>query len=243
MKKIFFLSLFFTAGMLAAHAQTKPTKKAKTANPTAVTVNPMKNLNDSFSYAAGLSIAKSMQQQGVTKLNGALLQQAISDVMNNSKCLLTEEQANMTLQEQLKAYAQKKYEEATTAGLAYQNENKKNPKVISLPNGLQYEILKAGEAQGYQPKPTDTVLVHYVGTTIDGKEFDNSVKRGEPARFPLNRVIKGWTEILGLMTKGAKWRVVIPSDLGYGQQGAGGAIPPNATLIFEIELIDIFPAS
>lgn len=240
MNKILCTVLLVAALGNNSFAQTKTTTKAKPAQ--AVTVNPMKNLNDSFSYAAGVNIAQSMKQQGVTEINGDLLQRAISDVLNDKTCLLTDEQASMTLQQQLQAYAEKKQAEANAAGIAYRNENKKNPKVVSLPNGLQYEILKAGEANSYQPKPIDTVVVHYVGTTIDGKEFDSSVGRGEPATFPLNRVISGWTEILGLMTKGAKWRVVIPSELGYGQQGAG-AIPPNATLIFEIELLDILPAS
>ena len=123
------------------------------------------------------------------------------------------------------------------------NKNKERKGVIALPNGLQYEILQAGEENGMKPKAIDTVVVDYVGTLIDGKEFDNSLKRGEPATFPLNGVIKGWTEILQLMTKGAHWKVYIPSELGYGDRGAGGSIPPGAVLIFEITLRDIKPAS
>jgi FKBP-type peptidyl-prolyl cis-trans isomerase len=128
-------------------------------------------------------------------------------------------------------------------GIDFLNKNKERKEVISLPNGLQYEVLQAGEENGMKPKAIDTVVVHYVGTLIDGKEFDNSISRGEPATFPLNGVIKGWTEILQLMTKGSKWKVYIPSELGYGERGAGGSIPPGSVLIFEINLIDIKPAS
>ena len=204
--------------------------------------SPMKNLNDSFSYAAGVNIANSMKQQGITKLNSTLMQKAIDDVFKNNKLLLTEEQCAMTLQEQLQQFSQKKAAEAKAKSDVFFNENKKRKGVIALPNGLQYEVLKAGTAGGIKPTPVDTVVVHYVGTTTDGKEFDNSIKRGEPATFPLGGVIRGWTEILQLMTKGDKWKVYIPSELGYGERGAGAAIPPNATLIFEIELLDIKPA-
>lgn len=118
--------------------------------------------------------------------------------------------------------------------------NKTRQGVTVLPNGLQYEIVKAGDG----PKPTeaDTVVVHYTGTLIDGTEFDSSVKRGEPATFPLKGVIKGWTEILQLMPKGSKWKVYIPSDLAYGERAAGQLIKPGSTLIFDIDLIDIKPA-
>src|SRR5215210_957517 len=115
--------------------------------------------------------------------------------------------------------------------------NKKRPGVIELPDGLQYEILKAGT--GEKPKATDTVKAHYAGTLVDGKEFDNSYKRGEPLTIPVGGVIQGWVEALQLMPVGSKWKLFIPSDLGYGDRGAGGAIPGGATLIFEIELLDI----
>jgi FKBP-type peptidyl-prolyl cis-trans isomerase FklB len=105
-----------------------------------------------------------------------------------------------------------------------------------------YEVIKAGDPNGIKPRAIDTVEVDYIGTLTDGTEFDNSVKRGQPATFPLGGVIKGWTEILQLMTIGAHWKVYIPSELGYGERGAGGSIPPNATLIFEITLRDIKPA-
>lgn len=109
--------------------------------------------------------------------------------------------------------------------------------VVALPSGLQYRIIKAGA--GASPAATDKVTVHYRGTTIDGAEFDSSYKRGEPATFPLNRVIRGWTEGLQLMQEGAKWQLFIPSDLAYGPRGAGRSIGPNETLIFEVELIKV----
>ena len=243
MKKILCAVILFSALGNNSFAQTKTKTTAKAKPAASVAVNPMKNLSDSFSYAAGLNIARSMQQQGVPNINGNLVQMAINDVLNNKILLLTDEQASMTLQEQLQAFAEKKANVAKEVGVAFCAENKKKPGVTTLPNGLQYEIITAGVAGGLMPKAIDTVKVHYVGTTLDGVEFDSSIKRGEPASFPLNRVIKGWTEILQLMTKGAKWKVVIPSELAYGEQGAGAAIPPHATLIFEIELLDILPAS
>lgn len=128
-------------------------------------------------------------------------------------------------------------EENKAAGEAFLAENAKKPNIVTTESGLQYEILKKGE--GATPSATDNVTVHYKGTTIDGEEFDSSYSRGEPATFPLNRVIAGWTEGVQLMQEGAKYRFYIPSDLAYGTHGAGRAIDPNATLIFDVELIKI----
>jgi len=129
-------------------------------------------------------------------------------------------------------------EENKAAGAAFLAENTKKSNIITTASGLQYEILTAG-AGTKSPSATDNVTVHYRGTTIDGKEFDSSYSRGEPATFPLNRVIKGWTEGVQLMKEGAKYRFYIPSELAYGEQGAGRDIGPNATLIFDVELIKI----
>ena len=152
------------------------------------------------------------------------------------------DQCNNTLQQKLQEFAQKKSSAQKAKGEAFLAVNKTKPGVTSLANGLQYEVLKAGEANGAKPTAADTVVVHYTGTLIDGTKFDASVDRGEPATFPVGGVIRGWTEILQLMTKGAKWKVAIPSDLAYGDRGAGGAIAPGAALVFEIELLDIKPA-
>ncbi len=244
MKKVFICALAASSAISAASAQTKPAKPVakpviKTALTPVAAKSVMKNGIDSFSYAAGVNIASSMKEQGITEVNATLVQKAIDDVMKNRTLLMTQEQCGMTLQQQLQAFAQKKSAAAKAAGDEFLALNKKRPGVTTLPNGLQYEVLKAADASNPKPAAIDTVVVHYVGTLTDGKEFDNSVKRGEPATFPLNGVIKGWTEILQLMPKGSKWKVYIPSELGYGDRGAGGAIPPGATLIFEIELLDI----
>lgn len=129
-------------------------------------------------------------------------------------------------------------EENKAAGTAFLAENAKKPNIITTASGLQYEVLTPGTGT-VSPKATDNVTVHYKGTTIDGTEFDSSYSRGEPATFPLNRVIAGWTEGVQLMKEGAKYRFYIPSELAYGEQGAGRAIGPNATLIFDVELIKI----
>jgi len=202
----------------------------------------MKTLLDSFSYAAGVNIAENMKGQGITTFNLPLMMEAFVDVLSNKPTQLSKEQANMTLQKQLQAFQQKKLAIQKEKETTFLNSCKAKKGVISLPSGLQYEILKTGEENGMRPTPIDTVVVDYVGTLVDGTEFDNSIKRGQPAEFPVGGVIKGWTEILQLMTKGAHWKVYIPSELGYGERGAGASIPPGATLIFEITLKDIKPA-
>lgn len=129
-------------------------------------------------------------------------------------------------------------EENKTAGLTFLAENGKKANIVTTASGLQYEVLTKGTGTK-NPSASESVTVHYAGTTLDGKEFDSSYKRGEPTSFPLNRVIKGWTEGVQLMTEGAKYRFYIPSDLAYGERGAGRAIQPNATLIFDVELLKI----
>ena len=122
-------------------------------------------------------------------------------------------------------------------GKAFLDANRNNPNVVTLPSGLQYEVIREGN--GKKPKATDRVRCHYEGTLLDGTLFDSSIKRGEPAVFGVNQVIKGWVEALQLMSEGAKWKLYIPSELAYGVQGAGDMIPPYSTLIFEVELIEV----
>ena len=136
----------------------------------------------------------------------------------------------------------KKNEVVKSQGNAFLAANKKKPGVVSLPDGLQYEVIKKGDANSSTPALQDTVVAHYAGTLINGKKFDNSYDRGEPLTIPVGGVIRGWTEILQLMHIGDKWKVFIPSELGYGDRGAGADIPGGAVLIFEMELLAIKPA-
>jgi FKBP-type peptidyl-prolyl cis-trans isomerase FklB len=158
--------------------------------------------------------------------------------------LLTEEQARTAIMELKKEIVQKQQEQMaalagknSAEGQAFLTKNKTAEGVVTLPSGLQYKILKAGE--GKKPGLDDTVSCHYRGTLINGTEFDSSLKRNEPTSFPVKGVIKGWTEALQLMPVGSKWQLFVPPNLAYGERGAGGAIGPNATLIFEVELLSI----
>ncbi len=240
MKKLSLISLLLlTIVFVNAQKKAVPTK----ATTPAVTASTFKNSLDSFSYAVGVSIGQSLKQAGAEKINTALFSKALNDVYADGKTLLTGEQANIAVQQKMQGYAKKKADVEITACNNFLAENKKKNGIIALPNGLQYQILKEGEPDGVKPKAIDTVVVNYSGTLMNGKEFDNSYKRGQAATFPLSGVIKGWTEILQLMTKGAKWKVFIPSELGYGANPPQGApIPPNSLLIFEISLEDIKPA-
>lgn len=241
MKKTAFILLAVVSANLSVNAQSKPVKKSTPAK-TVATAPVLKTSIDSFSYAAGFSIASSMKQQGVTDINGAVMQKAMEDVFKKRTLLLTEEQANMTLQQKLQEYAQKRMGEEKAKGTAYLAANAKRPGVTVLPSGLQYEVLKAGEPAGVKPTDADTVVVHYIGTLIDGTKFDASIDKGVPITYPVTGFIRGWTEALQLMSKGAKWRIAVPSELGYGERGSG-AIGPNAALIFELELLDVIPGN
>lgn len=246
MKKILLCAVLACLSQTVLQAQNNKVKsnsKPVSSTDKKATFQELKTGLDSLSYAIGINIAGDLQQRGIEDLNLDALRKGFEDGLKNNPQLLTKEQCGMTLQQKLQEYAQKKSMAMKQKGVDFLNKNKERKEVISLPNGLQYEILQAGEENGMKPKAIDTVVVDYVGTLIDGNEFDNSIKRGEPATFPLNGVIKGWTEILQLMTKGSKWRVYIPSELGYGDRGAGGSIPPGSVLIFEINLRDIKPAS
>lgn len=241
MKKIMVCAMAASA-VCSANAQVKQTTvktTVKTNTPSLV----LKNSIDSFSYAAGMSVAASMRHAGAEQLNTGLFVKAMNDVYGKSKTVLTEEQANMTLQQKLQEFAKTKSDAQKAEGTVFLAANAKKSGITSLPNGLQYQVISAGEPNGAKPLAVDTVVVDYIGTLTNGTEFDNSVKRGQPATFPLNGVIRGWTEILQLMPKGAHWKVYIPSDLAYGENPPQGApIPPNAVLVFEITLKDIKPA-
>jgi FKBP-type peptidyl-prolyl cis-trans isomerase FklB len=207
------------------------------------------NATDSFSYAAGMSIAESLKQAGAKKINAQLFAKALNAVYANAKTVYTKEQAQFVLQTMLQGMAKNKPAVKKVdgpqkkEGAAFLAACKKNPKITTLPNGLQYEVLKEGEPNAAKPALQDQVSVNYIGTLINGTEFDNSYKRGQAATFPLTGVIRGWTEILQLMPKGAKWKVNIPSELAYGENPPSPQIPPNSVLVFEIELLDIIKAN
>lgn len=194
-------------------------------------------MTDKVSYALGLSIGSNLRGTGVDNL-------VIEDFLAGIKCIfdasapeISHEEAQAVLSAFFEQLQNKVKDANLEAGRRYMEENKTKPGVICLENGLQYEIIEEGN--GPKPVKTDTVSVHYEGTLINGAIFDSSIKRGEPASFPLTAVIPGWTEILQLMPVGSKWRVTIPSHLAYGERGAGQMIEPNATLVFEIHLLAI----
>lgn len=203
----------------------------------------LKNEKDKISYSIGINIGTNFKNQSIDVDVDALVK-GIKDAISGNKTLMSEKEVQETLTafqndmrtkqaERAKAMAEKNKKEGET----FLTENKKKEGIKTTANGLQYKIIKEGS--GKKPKSTDTVTVHYRGTTIDGTEFDSSYKRGEPTSFPVNEVIPGWTEALQLMPVGSKWQLFIPSNLAYGERGAGPQIGPNATLLFEVELISI----
>ena len=204
----------------------------------------LKTQKDKVSYSIGMDIGMTFKNQSI-EVDPAILSRGIKDSMTGQKPLMTEQEIRDTIaafQKEMTAKQQelaKQMEEKNKKeGEAFLAENKKKEGVKTLPSGLQYKVMKAGT--GKKPKATDTVTTNYRGTLVDGTEFDSSYKRGKPATFPVNGVIPGWTEALQLMEEGAKWQLFIPSNLAYGERGTpGGPIGPNATLIFEIELISI----
>ncbi len=203
----------------------------------------LKTLQDSVSYSIGMDIGRNLKGQMID-VNPDVLAQALKDMTGDGKPMLTDVQARsvmMAFQTQMMATHAEKMKAAGEKnkkdGEAFLAENKKKDGVITLPSGLQYKVLTTGN--GKKPTANDKVSLNYRGTLIDGTEFDNSYKRGEPVVFPVGGVIKGLSEALQLMPVGSKWQIVIPADIAYGEQGAGGQIAPNAVLIFEIELLGI----
>ena len=192
---------------------------------------------DSMSYSLGLNVAENVKSQGLTEINADAIAKAFSDVMAGQNTMMTTVEAEKYLNDYFKNLAVAKVEVDKQAGMDYLEQNKTQEGVITLPSGLQYKIITEGS--GPKPDVNDKVTTHYHGTTIDGVVFDSSVDRGEPASFAVNGVIEGWTEALQLMNVGSKWKLFIPSGMAYGTRGAGPLIGPNATLIFEVELLAI----
>lgn len=191
---------------------------------------------DKFSYAVAMSVTGNLFQQGIKEIDVKSFSQGVEDALSG-ELKLSPEEANEVIQSFLQEAQKGQFSKNIDAGKEFLVENAKNEGVVALESGLQYKILTSGN--GASPKETDTVTTHYHGTLLDGTIFDSSVQRGEPASFGINQVIKGWTEALQLMKEGDKWQLFIPHDLAYGERGAGGAIQPYATLIFEVELIKV----
>ena len=246
MKKCMLPLLALMIGTVAL-AQTKqvakPAAKPSTTvkkMPAAVAANKpsvvLKNALDTLSYAIGVLDGSFFKTQGLSAVNSSVLGQGFSDVMNG-KTILTPEQADMFVRAELQKSAKKKVQPTIDQCNQFLAENAKKPGVKKTESGLQYEVIKMGT--GEKPKDTSVVKVHYEGFLLNGKKFDSSKDRGEPATFPLNRVIRGWTEGLQLMPVGSVFKFYIPYDLAYGEQGSGEVIPGGATLIFDVELLDI----
>ncbi|MFN2458693.1 MAG: FKBP-type peptidyl-prolyl cis-trans isomerase [Chitinophagaceae bacterium] len=210
--------------------------KATIAKQTAATANPLKNLTDSASYAIGLSVANFYMQQGIKKLNPAIVAKAINDVMSGKKSIISHDAANNVVLKLMNQAQDTKSKPNIAEGEKFLAANKAKPGVKTTATGLQYEILTEGT--GAKPTLNDTVVCHYKGMLLNGTEFDNSYTRGQPATFPVRGVIKGWTEALQLMSVGSKYRLYIPHQLAYGGSGTG-PIPGGALLIFEVELLDV----
>ena len=248
MKKVlFFLAvavLFVTSCKITQAQKPEPAVKKE------ITKADLKTEDDKVSYSIGFSIGSNFKKDEL-KMNLEIFQKGIEDGFTGGEQILNEQEIKdtmMAFQKKMMAKKQaeqmKQREERKKQGEAnkekgekFLKENKAKQGIVTLESGLQYKILKKGT--GASPKATDSVKCHYKGTTIDGKEFDSSYKRGQPATLALNRVIKGWTEGLQLMKEGGKWQFFIPSELAYGNRGAGQNIGPNEVLIFEVELLGI----
>ena len=192
---------------------------------------------DKVSYCFGLSIASNLLSSGVNTINTEAFVDAIRTVYAGQMPEIKPEEANQILQDYFNKLQNERGKAANEAGEQFLKDNKSKEGVVTLKSGLQYKVISTGN--GAIPKSSDTVKCHYEGRLINGAVFDSSIRRGEPAEFPVNGVIAGWVEALQLMPVGSKWQLYIPSDLAYGPHGAGQAIGPNETLIFDIELLDI----
>lgn len=192
---------------------------------------------EKFSYALGMSIASNLIKSGVETINPQAFLAAVNDTFQGELPKLMPDEANKILEDFMQKASAGSAQRNLEEGMNYLAENRGREGVVELASGLQYKVIVQGE--GRKPGISDEVKCHYRGTFIDGTVFDSSYERGNPAVFPVNGVIRGWTEALQLMTEGSKWQLFIPSDLAYGKQGAGNAIEPDTTLVFEVELLEI----
>ena len=192
---------------------------------------------DKVSYALGLSIGNKVQNSGINDLQIEDFVKGLKDILGGQTPEISYDEAKQVINDYFMKLQKEKFEINKKAGEEFLNINKGKAGVVTLPSGLQYQVLQKGE--GPKPTASDKVKCHYHGTLINGTVFDSSVQRGEPAVFGVSQVIPGWVEALQLMPVGSKWRLFIPSDLAYGEHGAGEAIEPNSALVFDVELLDI----
>jgi FKBP-type peptidyl-prolyl cis-trans isomerase FklB len=210
-----------------------PTATAKTTSAPTV----LKNQMDSLSAAIGVSFSNSLSAQGVSDINTKVLTETINAALKGGKTAFSSEDANRFIGEYFQKISEEKGAVFRVEGEKFLEENKKKEGVVTTESGLQYQIIKTGD--GPKPAATDKVKTHYHGTLTNGTVFDSSVDRGEPVEFPVNGVIKGWTEALQLMPVGSKWKLFIPYQLAYGERAAGPQIPAYSALVFEVELLEI----
>jgi FKBP-type peptidyl-prolyl cis-trans isomerase FklB len=240
-------SFLAAACALSTRAEEPVAPKAPAAEeapgPAAAPAGKPTTLKDRSSYAIGIDIGRGLKGQGL-EIDTTLLARGVADALAGGKTMLSDKEIHETMVELQKLVAEqqkglhaKLAEKNKKEGEAFLAENKKKEGVKTLPSGLQYKVLREGK--GATPKATDVVTTHYKGTLLNGETFDSSYARGQPATFPVNGVIKGWTEALQLMKVGDKWQLFIPAELAYGERGAGEDIPPNATLVFDIELLGV----
>jgi len=233
--KAMYLTAALGLGLLACHVLTS----AEEAGPAGVPKFELKTPMEKISYTIGSNIGKNFKGQSINIDMKAFIK-GIEDGIAGGKLLMTEAEMRDVMtafQKEMMAKQSEAGDKNQKDGEAFLAANKQKPGVITLPSGLQYKVIKEGT--GAKPKATDTVSTNYRGTLIDGTEFDSSERQGEPAKFRVDRVIKGWTEALQLMPVGSKWQLFIPSDLAYGPRGSGPKIGPNAALIFEVEVLGI----
>jgi FKBP-type peptidyl-prolyl cis-trans isomerase FklB len=229
----------------ATNPQSAPAAKAQAPASGGASSSTLATQKEKLSYAIGMNIGKNLHRDGVD-VDMNLVSQGLKDGLSGGQTRMTDQEAQAAVVELQNGLRKKQEEKMAQSGEtnkkdgdAFLAANKTKPGVVTLPSGLQYKILTSGT--GPKPTATDSVVCNYRGTLIDGTEFDSSYKRGQPATFPVNGVIKGWTEALQLMPVGSKWQLFVPPDLAYGARGAGNDIGPNSTLIFEVELQSIKP--
>jgi len=221
----------------AVSAKPVITNKAAVSKIATVATVVLKSAKDSASYALGFRVAQSMKGQGLQDINMALFDKGFSAGVI-AKSIIPDSLLDVCIKKYQDNMSQEKITFNKAVGKAFLEENAKKPGVVKMTNGMQYEVMVAGTGS-VKPTLSNKVKCHYHGTLIDGSIFDSSVQRGEPITFPLNGVIKGWQDAVQLMTVGSKWKLFIPSELGYGDRSAGPFIGPGMTLIFEVELLGI----